>query len=95
LSRLKHLSVILTEFYKTFPSNAKRTIPIAIITTLVIVALSYISVSTVLSLMMPYYALDPDTPFTMAFNYVGLSWATYVVNVGAIISLATWFVKKF
>ena len=62
----------------------------AIMFTLITVALSYISVSTVLSLMMPYYALDSNNPFTMAFNYVGLNWATYVVNVGAIISLATW-----
>jgi amino acid transporter len=69
--------------------NAKRTIPIAIIITLTVVACSYLSVSAILTLMMPYYALDQDQPFTMAFNYVGLNWATYVVNIGAIISLTT------
>ena len=40
--------------------------------------------------MIPYYMLDPDVPVTQAFKYVGLEWASYVVAVGAIASLATW-----
>jgi hypothetical protein len=42
--------------------------------------------------MMPYYMLDANTPFPTAYDFVGLQWAKYVVIVGAIASLATWFV---
>lgn len=69
--------------------NAKRTIPLSIIFTLIVVSLSYSSVSAILTLMIPYYMLDVETPITQAFDYVGLNWAKYVVNVGAICSLAS------
>lgn len=69
--------------------NAKRTIPLSIIITLIIVSLSYSSVSAVLTLMIPYYILDVNTPITQAFEYVGFSWAKYVVSIGAIASLAS------
>jgi hypothetical protein len=34
--------------------------------------------------MIPYYVLDVETPITQAFDYVGLSWAKYVVSIVAI-----------
>ena len=69
--------------------NAKRTIPLSIIITLIIVSLSYSSVSAILTLMIPYYILDVNTPITQAFDYVGFTWARYVVSIGAISSLAS------
>ena len=39
--------------------------------------------------MIPYYVLDVETPITQAFDYVGFSWAKYVVSIGAIASLAS------
>ncbi len=72
--------------------NPKRAIPLSIIITLIIVAISYCGVSAVITLMMPYYMLDANTPFPTAYDYVGLEWAKYIVVVGAIASLATWFV---
>ncbi len=75
--------------------NAKKTIPLSIIITLSIVAVSYCSVSAILSLMIPYYQMDLVTPFPQAFEYVGLPWASYVVSVGAITSLATWYLNYF
>lgn len=70
--------------------NAKRTIPLSIIITLIIVSISYSSVSAILTLMIPYYVLDVETPITQAFEFVGFNWAKYIVSIGAIASLASW-----
>lgn len=69
--------------------NAQRSIPLSVLFTLIVVATSYISVSAVLTLMIPYYILDPNTPMPQAFQYIGYNWATTIVSVGAIISLTT------
>ncbi len=69
--------------------NAQRSIPLSVILTLIIVATSYMSVSAVLTLMIPYYILDPDIPMPQAFDYVGYNWAKNIVTIGAIISLVT------
>lgn len=39
--------------------------------------------------MVPYFVFDMDAPLSEAFNYVGLHWASYIVSIGAILSLAT------
>ena len=70
--------------------NAKSTIPKAILFTLLIVSLSYISVALVMSLMVPYYILDINYPFKTLFTYLNMTWAYYVVSAGAILSLTTW-----
>ena len=67
----------------------KRTIPLSILLTLIIVSVCYIGVSIVVSLMVPYYIFDMSAPLSEVFNYVGLEWAYFVVTTGAIISLAT------
>lgn len=51
--------------------------------------------SAILTLMMPYYALDLNTPFTHAFQYVGYNWAQYAVSCGAIISLLYYNILYF
>ena len=35
---------------------------------------------------------NKDTPLPQAFAYVGYDWAKYIVSVGAILSLACWYV---
>jgi amino acid transporter len=70
--------------------NPKVTIPLSIIFTLFTVATCYISISFVASLMVPYYVYNADAPISFAFNYIGWTWASYVVSAGAIVSLATW-----
>jgi hypothetical protein len=42
--------------------------------------------------MIPYYLIDTHAPYPSAFSYVGYDWAKYIVSVGAIVSLSTWFV---
>ena len=67
--------------------NAQRSKPLSVILTLIIVATCYMSVSALLTLMIPYYMLDPKTPIPQAFAYVHYDWATTMVSVGAIISM--------
>ncbi len=67
-----------------------RSIPLSIIFTLATVAISYISVSIIVTLMIPYYQLDSGSPFQSAFDYVNYGGLTYAVTVGAIISITTW-----
>ena len=69
--------------------NPKRTIPLSIMLTLVLVSMCYIGVSFVISLMVPYYVFDMNAPLSEAFRYVDVEWVSYVISVGAIISLAT------
>lgn len=52
-------------------------------------SICYVSVSATISLMVPYYVFDPNSPLSEAFRYVGLNWASYVISIGAIISLCT------
>ena len=65
----------------------ERTIPLSIILTLIIVTLSYIGVSAILTLMMPYYMIDMNAPFYYAFNNVDMNIIKYIVTIGAIISI--------
>jgi len=62
--------------------------------TLVVVTVLYSGLSAVLSLMVPYYLLNPVTPFPYAFSYVKLNWASNLISIAAILSLLTWFVKQ-
>lgn len=69
--------------------NPKRNIPLSILITLIVVGILYCGLSSVLTLMIPYYFIDPDTPLAHAFEYVELDWAKYAVTIGAITSLTT------
>ncbi len=72
--------------------NPKRNIPLSILLTLIVVSVLYCSLSSVLTLMVPYYLLDADTALAHAFEYNDMEWAKYVVTAGATLSLTTWFV---
>ena len=41
--------------------------------------------------MVPYYAINQNAPMPDAFHQVHWDWARYLVAVGALISLATWY----
>lgn len=69
--------------------NPQKAIPQSIITSLVICTLAYCGVSSVLSLMIPYFLIDDLAPMPDAFRYIGSNWARYLVAVGAISSLST------
>ncbi|TMW53994.1 hypothetical protein DOY81_000926 [Sarcophaga bullata] len=69
--------------------NPKRNIPLAIIVSLIIVFLAYFGVSTVLTLMVPYYLQNRNAPFPAAFDAVGLPSVKWIVTGGAIFALCT------
>ncbi|XP_018800354.1 PREDICTED: cationic amino acid transporter 3 [Bactrocera latifrons] len=69
--------------------NPKRNIPLAIVISLIIIFLSYFGISTVLTMMVPYFELDKDAPFPKAFDDIGWSAVKWIVTIGAVFALTT------
>ncbi|XP_076622997.1 cationic amino acid transporter slimfast isoform X1 [Colletes latitarsis] len=69
--------------------NPQRNIPIAIVVSLVIILLAYFSISTVLTMMWPYYDQDVDAPFPYVFDQIGWPTIKWIVNIGAAFALCT------
>ncbi|XP_051163904.1 cationic amino acid transporter 2-like isoform X2 [Leptopilina boulardi] len=67
--------------------NPQKSIPIAIVTSLLVVFLAYFGVSVVLTMVLPYYEQNPDAPFPYLFDRIGWSWAKWLVSIGAISGL--------
>lgn len=67
----------------------QKSIPFAVVCSLLVVFLAYFGVSCVLTLIIPYYMQDEKAPFPYVFEYMGWSWAKYAVSVGAICALCS------
>ncbi|KAL3851520.1 hypothetical protein ACJIZ3_013402 [Penstemon smallii] len=64
--------------------NPGRDIPIGLVGSIVITTIIYCLMAVTLCLMQPYLDIDPDAPFSTAFQAVGWSWAQYLVAFGAL-----------
>ncbi|XVF68299.1 hypothetical protein PTKIN_Ptkin10aG0193800 [Pterospermum kingtungense] len=69
--------------------NPGRDIPIGLIGSMTIIITVYCLLSATLSLMQPYYQIDVDAPFTLAFQATGMKWANYIVALGALEGMTT------
>ena len=62
--------------------NPKKDLPIAIVGTLMVVAVLYVAVSLVLTGMVPYSEIDLSAPLSEAFMQNGMRWAAVIVAFG-------------
>ncbi|XP_063769235.1 cationic amino acid transporter 4 [Pseudophryne corroboree] len=69
--------------------NPQKSIPIATAVSLGIATSAYILVSTVLTLMVPWNTLIPDSALSDAFFRRGYSWAGFIVAAGSICAMNT------
>ncbi|XP_066589837.1 cationic amino acid transporter 3 [Prorops nasuta] len=69
--------------------NPQKNIPLAIVFSLAIIFIAYFSISTVLTMMWPYYDQNADAPFPYVFEQIGWSAIKWIVNIGAIFALCT------
>jgi len=69
--------------------NPKRDMPIGILLSLVICTILYIAVSGLLTRIVPYTQLNVPDPVVVGMRATGHTWATILVEVGALLGLAT------
>lgn len=67
--------------------NPRKSMPIAIIISLLVIFLAYFGISTVLTMMLPYYKQDENAPLPYVFQYYGWPVAEYIVSIGATFGL--------
>ncbi|KAH7855840.1 hypothetical protein Vadar_029585 [Vaccinium darrowii] len=69
--------------------NPQRDLPLGIGIALSLCCILYMLASAVIVGLVPYYALDPDTPISSAFASYGMGWAVYIITTGAVTALCS------
>jgi APA family basic amino acid/polyamine antiporter len=70
-------------------TEARRVLPKAIMLSLAISMVLYVLACLVLTGMVKYTEVDPESAFAQAFEGVGLPWIATLISVGAILGIAT------
>ncbi|XP_022901381.2 cationic amino acid transporter 2-like [Onthophagus taurus] len=65
----------------------RKSIPIAIIVSLLIIFMAYFGVSTILTMILPYYEQDRFAPLPYIYDKIGWTISKYLVSIGAICGL--------
>ncbi|XP_041024124.1 cationic amino acid transporter 4, vacuolar [Juglans microcarpa x Juglans regia] len=68
--------------------NPQRDLPLGIALALSLCCILYMLVSAVIVGLVPYDALNPDTPISSAFASYGVDWAVYIITTGAVTALS-------
>lgn len=61
----------------------QKSIPIGVVMSLLIVFLAYFGMSTVLTMMLPYYEQDTTAPLAHVYDVIGWTVVKYIVSIGA------------
>lgn len=69
--------------------NPSFSIPIATILSMAIVTVGYVLVGSALTLLVPYYQINPNAALPEAFGMIGINWVKYLVSLGAICGMTT------
>ncbi|KAL5708711.1 Carnitine O-acetyltransferase mitochondrial [Ranunculus cassubicifolius] len=69
--------------------NPHRDLPIGIGVAVFICCALYMMVSIVIVGLIPYNAMDPDTPISSAFSTHGMQWAAHIITAGAVMALCS------
>ncbi|XP_048370194.1 cationic amino acid transporter 4 [Sphaerodactylus townsendi] len=69
--------------------NPQKAVPTAIAISLGLATGAYVLVSVVLTLMVPWHSLDPESALADAFFRRGYSWAGFIVAAGSICAMNT------
>jgi basic amino acid/polyamine antiporter, APA family len=69
--------------------NPKKDMPFGILGSLIICTVLYILVSGLLTHIVPYQQLDVPDPVVVGMRATGHQWATFLVEIGALLGLAT------
>ncbi|MGH9814582.1 MAG: APC family permease, partial [Candidatus Acidiferrales bacterium] len=69
--------------------NPQRDMPIGILGSLVVCTILYIAVSSVLTGIVPYTALNVPDPMAVGIDATGLAWMKWIIKIGAIAGLSS------
>ncbi|GKV32082.1 hypothetical protein SLEP1_g40713 [Rubroshorea leprosula] len=69
--------------------NPARDIPIGLVGSMTIITVAYCLLAMALCLMQPYQQIDPNAPFLVAFEAIGMNWAKYIVAIGGLEGMTT------
>nr|CAB3266328.1 cationic amino acid transporter 4-like [Phallusia mammillata] len=67
--------------------NPKRDVPLALVISVTMVVIAYVSASASLTLMEPWYNVSAAAPFPSAYISHQWYWAQYVVSIGALAAM--------